>query len=185
MRSDLQDWRDPAALIEPHTLEANLSDPALRIVDLHHLAHSGRARRRSALPGRARNRRVPGGTHPRSGVPRHSGRNLGFRHAAPLHGAPSEQQFAEAMGRLGIENESRVVLYSNGSIMWATRVWWMLRGFGFDGAAVLDGGLRQVEVGGTPGVRRRRRLSARPVPMPERNPVFLWGPRPCIGPTGR
>jgi thiosulfate/3-mercaptopyruvate sulfurtransferase len=32
------------------------------------------------------------------------------------------------------------VLYSIGSMMWATRVWWMLRALGFDGAAVLDGG---------------------------------------------
>jgi thiosulfate/3-mercaptopyruvate sulfurtransferase len=32
------------------------------------------------------------------------------------------------------------VLYSIGTMMWATRVWWMLRSLGFDAAAVLDGG---------------------------------------------
>src|SRR5437899_1801891 len=34
----------------------------------------------------------------------------------------------------------RVVLYSIGTMMWATRFWWMLKALGFDGAAVLDGG---------------------------------------------
>jgi thiosulfate/3-mercaptopyruvate sulfurtransferase len=33
------------------------------------------------------------------------------------------------------------VLYSIGTMMWATRFWWMLRSLGFDTAAVLDGGL--------------------------------------------
>jgi thiosulfate/3-mercaptopyruvate sulfurtransferase len=32
------------------------------------------------------------------------------------------------------------VLYSANHIMWATRIWWMLRAFGFDAGAVLDGG---------------------------------------------
>jgi len=44
-------------------------------------------------------------------------------------------------GGLSLGDGSRVVLYSIGSMMWATRVWWMLRALGFDEAAVLDGGL--------------------------------------------
>ena len=53
---------------------------------------------------------------------------------------PDEWQFAAAMSRHGVGDGTRVVLYSAGSIMWATRVWWMLRAVGFDAAAVLDGG---------------------------------------------
>jgi thiosulfate/3-mercaptopyruvate sulfurtransferase len=53
--------------------------------------------------------------------------------------APSAQLEA-AFGRHGIGRNSRVVLYSIGSMMWATRFWWMLRSLGFEGAAVLDGG---------------------------------------------
>jgi thiosulfate/3-mercaptopyruvate sulfurtransferase len=45
---------------------------------------------------------------------------------------------------------SRVVLYSIGTMMWATRVWWMLRALGFDGAAVLDGGLDRWQAEGRP-----------------------------------
>jgi 3-mercaptopyruvate sulfurtransferase SseA/class 3 adenylate cyclase len=54
--------------------------------------------------------------------------------------APSATQFAAAMSRLGIGNASRVVLYSGQNAYWAARVWWLLRLFGFDNAAVLNGG---------------------------------------------
>jgi thiosulfate/3-mercaptopyruvate sulfurtransferase len=53
---------------------------------------------------------------------------------------PPAEQLARAFGRSGLGDGARVVLYSIGTMMWATRVWWMLRSLGFDGAAVLDGG---------------------------------------------
>ena len=53
---------------------------------------------------------------------------------------PSAEHLARAFGRHGLGDGARVVLYSIGTMMWATRVWWMLRSLGFDGAAVLDGG---------------------------------------------
>jgi thiosulfate/3-mercaptopyruvate sulfurtransferase len=54
---------------------------------------------------------------------------------------PSVAQLEAAFGRHGISADSRVVLYSIGTAMWATRFWWMLRSLGFDNAAVLDGGI--------------------------------------------
>jgi thiosulfate/3-mercaptopyruvate sulfurtransferase len=56
---------------------------------------------------------------------------------------PSAERFADAMSRSGVGPGTRVVLYSRGSPMWATRVWWMLRAFGFDDAALLDGGFEK------------------------------------------
>jgi thiosulfate/3-mercaptopyruvate sulfurtransferase len=53
---------------------------------------------------------------------------------------PSAEHLARAFGRHGLGDDARVVLYSIGTMMWATRVWWMLRALGFGGAAVLDGG---------------------------------------------
>lgn len=53
---------------------------------------------------------------------------------------PSAERFAAAMSALGVEDGTRVVLYDRGGPMWATRVWWLLRAYGFDDAAVLDGG---------------------------------------------
>lgn len=46
------------------------------------------------------------------------------------------------MGRLGVGDNVRVVLYDASFSAWAARVWWMLRWVGFDRAALLDGGLR-------------------------------------------
>ena len=63
-----------------------------------------------------------------------------------------------AFGRHGVSDASRVVLYSIGTPMWATRFWWMLASLGFENAAVLDGGLdkwklegRAVETGPAKG----------------------------------
>jgi thiosulfate/3-mercaptopyruvate sulfurtransferase len=53
---------------------------------------------------------------------------------------PPPAQFARAMSAAGVGPGTRVVLYAGGSSMWATRVWWMLRAFGFEDAAVLNGG---------------------------------------------
>jgi thiosulfate/3-mercaptopyruvate sulfurtransferase len=53
---------------------------------------------------------------------------------------PSATWFSEAMGRLGVGDGTRVVLYDARENMWAARLWWMLRAFGFDAAAVLNGG---------------------------------------------
>jgi thiosulfate/3-mercaptopyruvate sulfurtransferase len=52
---------------------------------------------------------------------------------------PDIAQLEAAFGRHGIDANSRVVLYSIGTPMWATRFWWMLKSLGFDNAAVLDG----------------------------------------------
>jgi thiosulfate/3-mercaptopyruvate sulfurtransferase len=63
---------------------------------------------------------------------------------------PQTAQLEAAFGRHGIGKGSRVVLYSIGSMMWATRFWWMLRSLGFDGAAVLDGGFDKWKAEGRP-----------------------------------
>jgi len=63
---------------------------------------------------------------------------------------PSAAQFSAAMSRHGVGEGTRVVLYSIGSQMWATRIWWMLRAFGFDAAAVLDGGWEKWVAEGRP-----------------------------------
>lgn len=55
---------------------------------------------------------------------------------------PAPERFCDAMGELGVGDESTVVLYDAAGSMWAARVWWMLRWVGFDRAFVLDGGWR-------------------------------------------
>jgi len=53
---------------------------------------------------------------------------------------PSAADFTAAMRRFGISNGTRVITYSTANPWWASRVWWLLRCFGHDHAAVLDGG---------------------------------------------
>ena len=56
---------------------------------------------------------------------------------------PSARWFSERIGALGVSNASRVVVYDRRENMWAARLWWMLRVFGFDEAAVLDAAWKQ------------------------------------------
>ena len=82
---------------------------------------------------------------------------------------PSAEQFAAAMGRHGLGEGTRAVLYSAGNIMWATRIWWMLRAFGFDNAAVLNGGWEKWAAEGRP-------VSTEPTRYPAAR--FVAKPRP-------
>ena len=54
---------------------------------------------------------------------------------------PEPAAFADAMANLGVSDDSTVILYDDAGMMWAARVWWMLRWIGFDRAAILDGGM--------------------------------------------
>jgi thiosulfate/3-mercaptopyruvate sulfurtransferase len=58
---------------------------------------------------------------------------------------PPAARFAELAGEHGIGDDTTVVLYGGQSIMWSTRMWWMLRTIGFDNAAILDGGWEKWE----------------------------------------
>jgi thiosulfate/3-mercaptopyruvate sulfurtransferase len=53
---------------------------------------------------------------------------------------PDADKFSKSMGNVGVSDDSAVVLYDAAGNMWAARVWWMLRAFGFDNAGVLNGG---------------------------------------------
>ena len=164
-RADLSQWREPQALIETAALEASLGAPELRIVDCTTWlkpAEPGDDAPYRVVPGRAEYdaAHIPGAVFlDIQGTISDPDTRLKFM-------APSADRFAEAMGGLGIGDDSRVVLYSAGSIMWATRVWWMLRAFGFDRAAVLDGGWEKWQaeerpVSSTPGRYPPARFTAR------------------------
>ncbi|HEV7266712.1 MAG TPA: sulfurtransferase [Falsiroseomonas sp.] len=57
------------------------------------------------------------------------------------HMVPTPARFAKVAGALGISNASRVVAYDQKGLQSAPRLWWLLRLFGHEAAAVLDGGL--------------------------------------------
>jgi thiosulfate/3-mercaptopyruvate sulfurtransferase len=76
------------------------------------------------------------------------------------HMVPSAGRFENLARALGISRSSRVVFYDQKGIFSAPRGWWLMRLFGHDQAAVLDGGLpkwraegRTVEAGAAGEVR--------------------------------
>jgi thiosulfate/3-mercaptopyruvate sulfurtransferase len=60
---------------------------------------------------------------------------------AGRHPLPGAEQFAVSMSRAGIGDETLVVAIDDGMTGGAARLWWLLRHFGHDQVAVLDGGL--------------------------------------------
>jgi len=82
---------------------------------------------------------------------------------------PSPERFAAGMSALGVEDGVAVVAYDRNGMTWATRLWWLLRAYGFDDAAVLDGGFAAWTAEGRPvssepAPERRGRFTARPRP---------------------
>ena len=64
--------------------------------------------------------------------------------STPLaHMLPNAAQFGEQVGRSGIGNATRVIVYDSEGLYSAGRVWWMFRAMGHDNVAVLNGGLKK------------------------------------------
>lgn len=63
-------------------------------------------------------------------------------HSVPLpHMLPSPEHFAEAVGALGVGNQTHVIVYDSNDFMASARLWWTFRVFGHDRVSVLDGGV--------------------------------------------
>ncbi len=132
-------WLHPELIVQGSWLEANLSNPNLRIFDCTtYLRYEVGTRR----PYRVENGRadwekghIPGSVY------------LDLQADFSDGDAPtsfmrlSPEATAAAFARFGVDVTSRVILYSRGGPQWATRFWWMLRWIGFDSVAILDGGM--------------------------------------------
>ena len=145
--------RDPRALIDTATLAASLAappgDPSLRVFDCTTYlepAPAGSHEPYVAVAGRK--------TFEEGHVPGADFLDLQGEFSAtgtPLHFMmPPVARLEAAFGRHGVGPGTRVVLYSVGTMMWATRFWWMLRALGFNDAAVLDGGFDKWKAEGRP-----------------------------------
>ena len=141
--------RNPRALIDTATLAASLGDPSLRVFDCTTRldpAPAGAAEPYIAVPGRdtfEKGHVLGADFIDLQGEFSDTATHLHFM-------MPPVGLLAAAFGRHGVGPGTRVVLYSVGTMMWATRLWWMLRSLGFDDAAVLDGGLDKWQAEGRP-----------------------------------
>ncbi|MEY4160538.1 MAG: hypothetical protein RLZZ136_1159 [Pseudomonadota bacterium] len=71
--------------------------------------------------------------------------------AAPIENTlPSAEKFASRMQALGLGDGSRIVLYDNSAIKSSARAWFMLRMFGAQNVALLDGGMTKWQADGRP-----------------------------------
>ena len=112
-------------------------DPDVRVLDVRWMLHpewNGPAHYRAGhIPGAVfldvdRDLSAPGG-----------------KPGGPLgrHPWPSAEQVERVMGAAGVGDATRVVAYDDSSGSIAARVWYLLRAFGHEDVAVLDGGLRK------------------------------------------
>lgn len=149
MTNEKIEYRDPQSLVQTDWLEAHLGDPYLRIFDC--TTYLKPAEPGSDMPYLIVSGKTDydAGHIPGAGFLDIQG-NLSDNSTKLRFMMPSPDHFAAVMSRHGVGEGTRVVLYSAGSIMWATRVWWMLRAFGFDNAAVLDGGWDKWQAEGRP-----------------------------------
>ncbi|MFI4948163.1 MAG: sulfurtransferase [Alphaproteobacteria bacterium] len=129
----------PEFLIESEALAAQLGDPELRVFDctIHLIPNPDIGY--TVKPGREdfEKGHIPGAQF----IDLQG--DLSAPHPKLRFMLPSADDFAAAMGRFGVGDKSRVILYSTTTPQWASRVWWMLRNYGFDNAAVLNGGFQK------------------------------------------
>jgi thiosulfate/3-mercaptopyruvate sulfurtransferase len=118
-------------LIGAAALQDRLDDPALIILDASwYLPGTGRDAHAEFLAGH-----LPGAQF--------LDLDLASEQATTLpHMMPQARAFEEIARTLGVRNDSDVVVYDGSGVnLSAARVWWMLRAFGHEPVAVLDGGL--------------------------------------------
>ena len=77
------------------------------------------------------------------------------------HMIPSAERFAAKMAERGIGNDDRVIVYDANGLSSAGRAWWLLRLFGHDNVALLDGGLPKWKAEGRPLETRVPAIPAR------------------------
>lgn len=92
------------------------------------------------------------------------------------HPLPDVDAWRETCSRWGIDESVQVVAYDDFAGAWASRVWWLLRYYGHDAVAVLDGGLPAWRAAGLPlstepGRQPRRAFNGKPGHMPT---VTTW-----------
>ena len=89
---------------------------------------------------------------------------LGGRH--PL---PDPAKFAAKLNQCGVTATTQVVAYDDSRFAFASRLWWLLRYFGHDKVAVLDGGWGAWQAAGyeiNPGIPEPQQGSFSPAPRP-------------------
>lgn len=143
MTGSLHSSRLPDTLVSTGWLEDNLAAPGLRVVDIRGYVKSrdvGNGIQHADYVG-AREEydagHIPGAAYIDWTIDIVDQNNpVKAQIAAP-------EEFAEAMAIRGVGNDTDVVIVDHTGGHFATRLWWALRFYGHDRAAVLDGGINK------------------------------------------
>ena len=129
----------PEALVSTEWLAAHLDDPHVRVLDSSY--------KQPGITPTARedydSGHIPGAVFFDIDDVAEPGTSL-------PHMIPSAERFAAKMAERGIGNGDRVIVYDTVGLSSAGRAWWMLRLFGHDNVALLDGGLPRWKAEGRP-----------------------------------
>ncbi|MCC6928287.1 MAG: 3-mercaptopyruvate sulfurtransferase [Gemmatimonadaceae bacterium] len=138
----------PTPLVSTAWLATHLGSPGLRVVDASaYLAAAGRNAR-----AEYEQRHIEGTVFADIDW-------LSDETSSLPHTWPTAAHFAARIGSLGIGNDDAVVVYdTSGQNFSAPRLWFMLRAFGHERVAVLDGGLKRWLLDGRP-------VTASPTPV--------------------
>jgi thiosulfate/3-mercaptopyruvate sulfurtransferase len=118
-----------APVVSTAWLEAHLGDAGLRVVDATwYMPHLERDARRDFHDAH-----VPGAVF-------FDIDDIAHHDTTLPHMLPTAERFARMVGALGIGSGDRVVAYGARNLIASARAWWMLRAFGHEQVAVLDGG---------------------------------------------
>lgn len=138
-------------LVTTAWLEQQLGSPDLSILDATLF-----------MPGEARDAAAEFAAAHIPGARRFDIEALSDPGASAPHMLPGTTAFGDAMVALGVGRADRIVVYDNSPLRSATRAWFMLRHYGADRVAILDGGFakwrsegRPVEQGDTPSRHAR------------------------------
>ena len=129
----------PEMLVSTEWLAAHLTDPSIRIVDM-----------RRAI-GDYETGHIPQAVYLANDEIRDPAAGPTF--------LPTRAEFEALMGRLGVNNRTRVIAYDERGGIYAARLWWILNHFGHSNVALLDGGWVKWTA--------EQRTATRDVPRPE------------------
>lgn len=129
----------PEALVSTEWLAAHLSDPHVRVLDSSY-----------KQPGIAPTARQDYDAGHIPGAVFFDIDDVAMPGTSLPHMIPSAERFAAKMAECGIGDDDRVIVYDTNGLSSAGRAWWMLRLFGHDNVALLDGGVPRWMAEGQP-----------------------------------
>ena len=130
-------YRHVEVLASTEWLAEHLGDPSLRIVDLRYGVRAGADGAFHGASGRD--------AYSQGHIPGAVFVDVLADLSDPDDPIPmnilSPARFGALMGRLGVGDDTTVVVYDDAGGTWAARLWWALRYYGHDAVKLLDGGL--------------------------------------------